>query len=171
MVPLHIAAKNGWLEIVECLVGKEAESVVNIKDNDGVSVQDYIPQVMLSWLWVSLVPGNSWTFTWFMHTKWIPKCKKWNLSILKIVYKSVNIYCLKKRWPAFRLWSFRWAEVIEHCVESLIEWVGTLASCLPYHLSNDGWNIGVQIILMHQIEWKQKLQILTAHQSMHRTWS
>ena len=48
MVPLHIAAKNGWLEIVECLVGKEAESVVNIKDNDGVSVQDYIPQVMLS---------------------------------------------------------------------------------------------------------------------------
>ena len=36
MSPLHVAAENGWLEIVKCFVGKEAESVVNIQDNDGV---------------------------------------------------------------------------------------------------------------------------------------
>lgn len=37
MTPLHVAVEEGSFEVVGYLVGKEAESVINIRDASGVN--------------------------------------------------------------------------------------------------------------------------------------
>ena len=42
MTPLHVAVEEGSFEVVKYLVGKEAGSVINIRDASGVNIYDLL---------------------------------------------------------------------------------------------------------------------------------
>ena len=89
MTPLHVAAERGGrFKILKYLADNEAD--VNIQDDDGVSVWDYIAvSLLVLRIWLALFPGT-WENEVFDHlvvlTQKVEYCK---LPIFKCFVASV----------------------------------------------------------------------------------